>query len=82
MRALKVVWKPFDEEFGNRIDKFRIHSERVDMEAQIAHMVEQANENRRQGNEKDAQALERHAAAKGRDRQLLLHKGRYSNPYN
>ncbi|KAH8154666.1 uncharacterized protein LAJ45_01195 [Morchella importuna] len=74
LRALKVVWKPFDQEFGSRIDRFRMHSERVDVEAQIAHMAEQANENRRQGNEREAQALERHAAAKGRERQLLLHK--------
>lgn len=59
-----------------------MHSERVDVEAQIAHMAEQANENRRQGNEREAQALERHAAAKGRERQLLLHKGKYSSSYD
>lgn len=73
---MKLVWKSFDRDFGDVLEKFRRHADKVEMEVQLSHMIESAVERRAQGDERDAQALERAIADTERKRQLLLHKGR------
>lgn len=75
LRAMRLLWKPFDRDFGEVIEKFRQHAEKVELEANLSHMIEAAAERKAQGDERDAQALERVIAETDRKRQLLLHKG-------
>ncbi|KAI4235659.1 MAG: hypothetical protein LQ349_003012 [Xanthoria aureola] len=43
-RSLKIVfklsWKPFDRQFGQQIDKFRVHVSNVEKEASLSHKIE------------------------------------------
>lgn len=41
--GFKLLWKPFDRQFGQRMDEFRIHRKNVDKEAGLSHMVEAAD---------------------------------------
>lgn len=41
--GFKLLWKPFDRQFGQRMDDFRIHRKNVDKEAALSHMVEAAD---------------------------------------
>ena len=41
--GFKLLWKPFDSQFGQRMDEFRIHRKNVDKEAGLSHMVEAAD---------------------------------------
>ncbi|KAL8992330.1 MAG: hypothetical protein Q9169_007181 [Polycauliona sp. 2 TL-2023] len=36
----KLTWKPFERQFGQRIDNFRLHAKSVDKEASMSHMIE------------------------------------------
>jgi hypothetical protein len=36
-------WKPFDREFGEVLNKFRVHRDNVEKEANLCHMIEEAN---------------------------------------
>ncbi|SLM35735.1 P-loop containing nucleoside triphosphate hydrolase [Lasallia pustulata] len=47
--AMKLLWKPFDQQFGKTIEDFRKHLKIVDREAGLSHMVEA----------QDARAVER-----------------------
>jgi hypothetical protein len=42
--SLKILWKPFDREFGDVIDSFRAHRENVEREAELSHMIEAGSE--------------------------------------
>ncbi|KAL8848571.1 MAG: hypothetical protein Q9221_006404 [Calogaya cf. arnoldii] len=37
---VKLSWKPFERQFGQRIDNFRIHVKNVEKEASLSHMIE------------------------------------------
>lgn len=37
---MKLLWKPFDQQFGKTIEDFRKHLKMVDKEAGLSHMVE------------------------------------------
>lgn len=37
---LKLSWKPFDRQFGQQIDKFRVHVKNVEKEASLSNMIE------------------------------------------
>ena len=41
--GFRLLWKPFDRQFGQRMDEFRIHRKNVDKEAGLSHMVEAAD---------------------------------------
>lgn len=41
--GFKLIWKPFDRQFGQRMDEFRVHRKNVDKEAGLSHMVEAAD---------------------------------------
>jgi hypothetical protein len=38
--AIKLLWKPFDQQFGTVMDDFREHRKNVEKEAALSHMVE------------------------------------------
>lgn len=41
--AIKLAWKPFDQQFGQMINDLKRHRENVEKEAGLAHMLEAAN---------------------------------------
>ena len=41
--TLKLLWKPFDQQFGQQLSKFRQHQKNVEKEAGLAHMIESAD---------------------------------------
>lgn len=41
--GFKLLWKPFDRQFGQHMEEFRIHRKNVDKEAGLSHMVEAAD---------------------------------------
>lgn len=41
--AFKLSWKPFERQFGEQIDAFRVHLKNVEKEASISHMIEAAD---------------------------------------
>ena len=40
--AFKLVWKPFESQFGQQLENFRNHRKNVEKEAGLSHMVEAA----------------------------------------
>ncbi|KAL8992388.1 MAG: hypothetical protein Q9169_007138 [Polycauliona sp. 2 TL-2023] len=36
----KMTWKPFERQFGQRIDGFRLHAKNIEKEASLSHMIE------------------------------------------
>ena len=41
--TLKLLWKPFDQQFGQQLNDFRQHQKNVENEAGLAHMIESAD---------------------------------------
>ena len=41
--AFKLAWKPFEQQFGEQIERFRKHRKNVEKQAGLAHMVEAAD---------------------------------------
>ena len=41
--GFKLMWKPFESQFGQQIDNFRHHRKNVEKEAGLSHMVEAAD---------------------------------------
>ena len=41
--TLKLLWKPFDQQFGQQLSDFRQHQKNVEKEAGLAHMIESAD---------------------------------------
>ena len=41
--AFKLSWKPFERQFGQQIEDFRIHLKNVEKEAGLSHMIEAAD---------------------------------------
>lgn len=41
--TFKLLWKPFDQQFGQKLSDFRQHQKNVEKEAGLAHMVESAD---------------------------------------
>lgn len=41
--GFKLIWKPFDSQFGQQLDNFRNHRKNVEKEAGLSHMVEAAD---------------------------------------
>ena len=41
--TLKLLWKPFDLQFGQQLSAFRRHSKNVEEEAGLANMIEAAD---------------------------------------
>ena len=41
--ALKLTWKPFEQQFSNQLEHFRQHRKNVEKEAGLAHMIEVAD---------------------------------------
>lgn len=41
--AFKLSWKPFERQFGQQIDAFRVHLKNVEKEAGLSHMIEAAD---------------------------------------
>lgn len=41
--AIKLAWKPFDQQFGHMIHDLKCHRKNVEKEAELAHMLESAN---------------------------------------
>ena len=37
-----MIWKPFDRNFAEALDRFRIHKKNVEKEAGLSHMIESA----------------------------------------
>ena len=42
--ALKVIWKPFDEQFGDVLKRFRYHEGNVVSLVSLGHMIAAADE--------------------------------------
>ena len=40
--GFKLMWKPFDSQFGQQLDNFRNHRKNVEKEAGLSHMLEAA----------------------------------------
>ena len=38
--GFKLMWKPFESQFGQQLDNFRTHRKNVEREAGLSHMVE------------------------------------------
>lgn len=73
---MKLLWKPFKEDFGDVIGRFRQNAEKVELEVQLSHMIEAAAEREAQGRERESQALERAIMETERKRQWLVRKGK------
>lgn len=41
--GFKLMWKPFESQFGQQLDNFRNHQKNVEKEAGLSHMVEAAD---------------------------------------
>ena len=41
--TFKLLWKPFDQQFGQQLSDFRQHQKNVEKEAGLAHMLESAD---------------------------------------
>lgn len=41
--GFKLMWKPFESQFGQQLDTFRNHQRNVEKEAGLSHMVEAAD---------------------------------------
>ena len=41
--GFKLIWKPFESQFGQQLDQFRNHRKNVEKEAGLSHMVEAAD---------------------------------------
>lgn len=41
--TFKLLWKPFDQQFGQQLSEFRQHQKNVEKEAGLAHMIESAD---------------------------------------
>ena len=41
--TFKLLWKPFDAQFGQRLNAFRDHQKNVEKEAELANMIEAAD---------------------------------------
>ena len=41
--GFKLMWKPFESQFGQQLDQFRTHRKDVEREAGLSHMVEAAD---------------------------------------
>ena len=41
--GFKLMWKPFERQFGQQLDNFRDHRKNVEKEAGLSHMVEAAD---------------------------------------
>ena len=41
--TFKLLWKPFDQQFGQLLGDFRQHQKSVEREAGLAHMIESAD---------------------------------------
>ena len=41
--GFKLMWKPFESQFGQQLDNFRNHRKNVEKEAGLSHMVEAAD---------------------------------------
>lgn len=41
--TFKLLWKPFDLQFGRQLSGFRQHQKNVEKEAGLAHMIESAD---------------------------------------
>lgn len=41
--GFKLLWKPFESQFGQQLDNFRTHRKNVEKEAGLSHMVEAAD---------------------------------------
>ena len=41
--GFKLTWKPFESQFGQKLDNFRNHRKNVEKEAGLSHMVEAAD---------------------------------------
>lgn len=62
----KVLWKPFDEQFGDVLDKFRRHRRLAEEEARLAEMIESAQERAEASKERVKSSAERDLAGIGR----------------
>ena len=40
---LKLVWKPFERQFGSHLDAFRRHQEEMNKDISLSHMIEAAD---------------------------------------
>jgi len=74
LKPFKLLWKPFNQQFGDVIDKFRNHRDNLEKEAGLAHMIEEAGERK-------AQSDERAIARVGREAEDATRKGTASNSY-
>jgi hypothetical protein len=74
LKPFKLLWKPFNQQFGDVIDKFRNHRDNLEKEAGLAHMIEEAGERK-------AQSDERAIALVGRQAEEAARKGTTSNSY-
>lgn len=41
--GFRLIWKPFESQFGQKLDRFRNHRKNVEKEAGLSHMVEAAD---------------------------------------
>lgn len=41
--TFKLLWKPFDLQFGQQLSAFRVHQKNVEKEAGLANMIEAAD---------------------------------------
>ena len=41
--GFKLIWKPFESQFGQQLDNFRNHRKNVEKEVGLSHMVEAAD---------------------------------------
>ncbi|KAK6359991.1 hypothetical protein TWF696_001112 [Orbilia brochopaga] len=58
----KLLWKPFEKQFGDIMDRFRRHKENVEREAMLSHMIESSEERKAQADERKLQKAERNLA--------------------
>ncbi|KAK6502864.1 hypothetical protein TWF481_007904 [Arthrobotrys musiformis] len=64
--GMKLLWKPFEAQFGHFMDNFRRHKANVEREAGLAHMIESSREREAQGQERQLEQAERNLARQKR----------------
>ncbi|EPS38865.1 hypothetical protein H072_7365 [Dactylellina haptotyla CBS 200.50] len=57
--AIKLIWKLFEKQFGDVMDRFRRHKANVEKEAGLSHMIEASRERQAQEDERRLQQSER-----------------------
>jgi len=61
LKPFRILWKPFDRQFGDVVQSFRNHRDNLEKETALAHMIEEGDERIEQGYERTIARMGREA---------------------